>query len=394
MNEFLVPDLGEGLEDATVSSWCVAVGDTVELNQTLCTLETAKAEVEIPSPYAGRVSELGGAVGDVLPVGSVLVRFDMAPTATAESGAPAPVNTNGTQRNPVLVGYGTDATADSSRRRGPRGPRAKPAVRKLAAELLVDLADVPPGPDGIVTREAVLAAAGVHGGQRPGISHDVLPVRGVHAEMAKRMTLSRNQIPDAHAVVDVDGTRLVELRDALGVTPFALTMRLLVLALANHRILNSTWVDGPDGPQVHTRHAIHLGVAVAAPRGLLVPVLRDTQEMTTRQLADELTRVIDAAREGTLRPTELAGSTFTVSNFGALGLDEGVPVINHPEAAILGIGSLRPRAVVVDGALAVRSTMKLTCAFDHRVADGAQVAGFLTQLRDLIETPESALLDL
>ncbi len=386
MNEFLVPDLGEGLEDATVSSWCVAVGDMVELNQTLCTLETAKAEVEIPSPYAGRVSELGGAVGDVLPVGSVLVRFD--------SAVPDPVNTNGAQRNPVLVGYGTDATADSSRRRGPRGPRAKPAVRKLAAELLVDLADVPPGTDGIVTREAVLAAAGVHGGQRPGISHDVLPVRGVHAEMAKRMTLSRNQIPDAHAAVDADGTRLVELRDALGVTPFALTMRLLVLALGNHRILNSTWVDRPDGPQVHTRHAIHLGVAVAAPRGLLVPVIRDTQEMTTRQLADELTRVIDAAREGALRPTELAGSTFTVSNFGALGLDEGVPVINHPEAAILGIGSLRPRAVVVDGALAVRSTMKVTCAFDHRVADGAQVAGFLTQLRDLIETPETALLDL
>ncbi len=393
MTDFLVPDLGEGLEDATVSSWCVAVGDEVELNQPLCTLETAKAEVEIPSPYAGRVSELGGAAGDVLPVGSVLVRIetDAAAGQAAGPATPKPAKNNGVERNPVLVGYGTDAAADTSRR---HRPRAKPAVRKLAAELLVDLADVAPGADGIITRQAVLAAAGAHGEQRPGVDHDVLPVRGVHAEMAKRMTLSRNQIPDAHATVEVDGTRLLELRDTLGLTPFALTMRLLVLALGRHRILNSTWVDGPDGPQMHTHHAIHLGIAVAAPRGLLVPVVRDAQAMTTRVLAEELTRLIEAAREGTLRPAELAGSTFTVSNFGALGLDDGVPVINHPEAAILGIGSLRPRAVVVGGALVVRSTMNLTCAFDHRVADGAQVAAFLTDLRGLIERPETALLEL
>jgi 2-oxoisovalerate dehydrogenase E2 component (dihydrolipoyl transacylase) len=397
--DFLVPDLGEGLEDATVSSWSVAVGDEVELNQTLCTLETAKAEVEIPSPYAGRVTELGGAVGDVLPVGAVLVRFD---TAT---GAGEP-KSNGAARNPVLVGYGADAEGDSSRRTG-RGtspaeesrnqtqrPRAKPAVRKLAAELLVDLAALEPGPDGMISREAVLAAAGVHGEQRPGVSHDVLPVRGVHAEMAKRMALSRSQIPDAHASVDVVGGRLLELRDSLGLTPFALTLRLLVLALTHHRIFNSTWVDGPGGPQVHTHHAVHLGVAVAAPRGLLVPVIRDAQAKTTRELAEAVTHLIDAARDGTVRPADLIGSTFTVSNFGALGLDEGVPVINHPEAAILGMGSLRPRAVVVDGAVVARSTMKLTCAFDHRVADGAQVAAFLGELRGLIEAPETALLDL
>ena len=389
MTDFLVPDLGEGLEDATVSSWSVAVGDVVELNQTLCTLETAKAEVEIPSPYAGRVTDLGGDVGDVLPVGAVLVRVDTG------DAVPTP-KTNGAEhveepRNPVLVGYGTDATADRSRR---DRPRAKPAVRKLAAELLVDLAAVQPGPDGVVGRDAVLAAAGVHGVQRRGVTHDVLPVRGVHAEMAKRMALSRSEIPDAHAGVDVDGTRLLELRDALDVTPFALTMRLLVLALGHHRNLNSSWVDGPDGPQVQTHHAIHLGVAVAAPRGLLVPVVRDAHALTTRGLADALARVIAGARDGSLRPAELGGSTFTVSNFGALGLDEGVPVINYPEAAILGIGSLKPRAVVVDGEVAVRSTMTLTCAFDHRVADGAQVAAFLVELRGLIEAPETALLDL
>lgn len=389
MTDFLVPDLGEGLEGATVSSWCVDVGDVVDLNQALCILETAKAEVEIPSPYAGRVAELGGDVGDVLPVGSVLVRIETG------DAVPQP-KINGAEhvrepRHPVLVGYGTDATADQSRR---DRPRAKPAVRKLAAELLVDLAAVQPGPDGVVGRDAVLAAAGVHGAQRRGVTHDVLPVRGVHAEMSRRIALSHSEIPDAHAAVDVDGTRLLELRDALDVTPFALAMRLLVLALGHHRNLNSSWVDGPDGPQVHTHHDIHLGVAVAAPRGLLVPVVRDAHAMTTRDLADALARVIAGARDGSLRPAELGGSTFTVSNFGTLGLDEGVPVINYPEAAILGIGSLKPRAVVVDGEVAARSTMSLTCAFDHRVADGAQVAAFLVELRGLIEEPETALLDL
>jgi pyruvate dehydrogenase E2 component (dihydrolipoamide acetyltransferase) len=391
-NDFLVPDLGEGLQEATVSGWSVAVGDVVELNQTLCTLETAKAEVEIPSPYAGRVVELGGAVGEVLPVGSLLVRIATGAQDAAADSAPEPKN-NGVVRKSVLVGYGADSAFDTSRR-GASRPKAKPAVRKLAAELLVDLATLEPGPDGLITRESVLAAAGVHSEQRPGVSHDVLPVRGVHAAMAQRMALSRSEIPDAHAGLEVDGTRLLALRDALGLSPFTITLRLLVLALTHHRILNSTWVDGPAGPQVHSHHAVHLGVAVAAPRGLLVPVVRDAQAMTTRQLADAVAALISAGRDGTLKPAQLHGSTFTVSNFGALGLDEGVPVINHPEAAILGLGALRPRAVVVDGELAVRSTMMLTCAFDHRVADGAQVAAFLGELRELIETPETALLDL
>ena len=390
MRDFLVPDLGEGLQDATVSSWSVQVGDVVALNQTLCTLETAKAEVEIPSPYAGRIAELGGEVGDVLPVGAVLVRI--------ETGTEAePVLT---KRNPVLVGYGTDADFDTTRRTANGNsasglrPKAKPAVRKLAAELKVDLATLTPGPDGLISRETVLAAAGVRGETGSADAFDVLPVRGVQAAMAERMALSRSTIPDAHASVEVDGTRLLELRDQLGLSSFALFLRLLVLALTHHRILNSTWVDGPEGPHVRSHHGVHLGVAVAAPRGLLVPVVRDAYTKTTRELADAVTELVDAGRDGTLSPAQLRGSTFTVSNFGALGLDEGVPVINHPESAILGMGSLRPRAVVLDGALAVRSTMMLTCAFDHRVADGAQVAAFLRELRGLIEAPETALFDL
>ncbi|MGH3553406.1 MAG: dihydrolipoamide acetyltransferase family protein [Mycobacterium sp.] len=386
---FVVPDLGEGLEEVTLSCWHVAVGDDVELNQTLCSVETAKAEVEIPSPYAGRVVEIRGTEGDVLPVGSLLVRIDTAPDA-----AEIPSNGESSTRRPVLVGYGADDALDTSRRSvAIERPKAKPSVRKLAAELLVDLGDVAPGPDGLISREAVLAAAGV-GAERPGVSYDVLPVRGVHAEMAQRMTMSRKQIPDAHASMQVDCTNLERLRDRLQVTPFVLTLRLLVIALTHNKVLNSTWVDGPDGAQVHTHHAVHLGVAVAAPRGLLVAVVADAQDKTTRELAECVARLIADARAGTLKPAALAGSTFTVSNFGALGLDDGVPVINYPEAAILGMGSLKPRPMVVDDTVVVRPQMRLTCVFDHRVADGAQVAAFLGELRQLIESPETALLDL
>src|SRR3984957_5418589 len=284
---FIVPDLGEGLEEVTLSCWRVAIGDDVELNQPLCSVETAKAEVEIPSPYAGRILEIRGAEGDVLAVGSLLVRIDTTPGATDEALRPAanPVaatasNGEASTRRPILVGYGADDALDTSRRR----PKAKPSVRKLAAELLVDLGDVPPGPDGLISREAVLAAAGV-GSERPGVSCDVLPVRGVHAQMAERMTLSRSNIPDAHASVQVDCTGLVRLGDDV-ISPFVLTLRLLIITLTHNKILNSTWVDGPDGPQVHSHHAIHLGFAVAAARGLLVPVVADAQDKTTRELAE------------------------------------------------------------------------------------------------------------
>jgi 2-oxoisovalerate dehydrogenase E2 component (dihydrolipoyl transacylase) len=392
--EFLVPDLGEGLQDATITGWNVAIGDTVELNQTLCTVETNKAEVEIPSPYAGQVLELGGAAGDTLAVGALLARIE------ASESAPAHASTNGTgtTRRAVLVGYGADDAMDASRRRAPapesERARAKPSVRKLAAELHVDLTALAPGsgPGGIITRDDVLAVAD---------GAELLDVRGVQAEMARRMALAHKEIPDAHARVEVDCTVLLALRDrivvgdgALPVTPFVLTLRMLVIALRHHPILNSTWVVTDERPRIHQHPAVHLGFGVATSRGLLVPVVANAQDLTTRQLAQTVSRLVDGARAGSLQPQQLTGSTFTVSNYGALGLDDGVPVINYPEAAILGMGSLKPRPVVIDGAVTARPTMTLTCAFDHRIADGAQTAAFLVELRNLIEAPELALVDL
>jgi 2-oxoisovalerate dehydrogenase E2 component (dihydrolipoyl transacylase) len=384
IKSFQVPDLGEGLEEVTVSCWNVAVGDEVELNQILCSVETAKAEVEIPSPYAGRIVEMHGAEGDVLNVGAVLVRIDTAP---ANGEVPAP---NGQPAVPTLVGYGADADIDVSRRRS--RPLAAPPVRKLAKELSVDLASIRHA--GVMTRADVISAA-----EGSGAVSDVRPVHGVQARMAEKMTLSHNEIPAAKVSVGVDCTELLQLRDRFRsahqeITPFVLTLRLLVIALTHNKILNSTWVDSPGGPQVHVHRHVHLGFGVATKRGLIVPVITDAQNKTTRELAGRTAELITGARESTLAPAELRGSTFTVSNFGALGVDDGVPVINHPEAAILGMGAIKPRPVAVGDEVVVRPAMTLTCVFDHRVADGAQAAQFVCELRDLIESPQTVLLDL
>jgi pyruvate dehydrogenase E2 component (dihydrolipoamide acetyltransferase) len=217
--------------------------------------------------------------------------------------------------------------------------------------------------------------------------------------MAEKITLSHKEIPPAKVGVEVDCAELLRLSDRFRaeqetITPLVLTLRLLVVALRHNEMLNATWVDSPQGPRVRVEHRVHLGIAAATERGLLVPVIADAHTMTTRELASRAAQLIAGARAGSLGPGELRGSTFTVTNFGALGVDDGVPVINHPEAAILGMGAIKPRPVVRGGEIVVRPTMSLTCVFDHRIADGAQAAQFVCELRDLIEAPETALLDL
>ncbi|MCU1358730.1 MAG: branched-chain alpha-keto acid dehydrogenase subunit, partial [Ilumatobacteraceae bacterium] len=230
----------------------------------------------------------------------------------------------------------------------------------------------------------------------------VIPVTGIRARIAERMSVSRRTIPDATCSVVADYTRLIELRVLLNeaatrrglpatITPFSLVCRLAVQALRAAPTLNSTFVD--DVPEIRVHANVHLGVGTATDRGLVVAVVRDAQTRTTVDLAGELARLAQSARAGSLAPSDMVGSTFTVSNFGALGLDDGIPVINHPEAAILGVGSVKPRPHVVDGQVVARPTGSLTLAFDHRVCDGAEAARFLVELRSLIESPQLALLD-
>lgn len=410
---FDLPDLGEGLEEATVIEWFVGPGDPVALNQVICRVETSKAEVEIPSPFAGVVVERHGDPGETLPVGSRLVAIE----TDGPENAPAPGG-EPEGRTPVLVGYGAEPGSDRSRRRAsagvaattsPRKPLAKPPVRKLARSLGVDLAQLSPGSGdgGIVTRADVLAGAGALEKSAPtlpvpaGTAASTVALSPVKARMAQRMALSRAQVPDATCTVQVDCSRLLALRDRLNgaearsgvepvVTPFALICRFVVGALVSNPLLNSTFLD--DGPAVRLHDTVHLGVATATERGLLVPVVRDAQRLSTQELATQLARLVSDARANRLSPSLLHGSTFTVSNFGALGLDEGVPVINYPETAILGVGAVRPRAIVVEGTVVPRETSTFTCAFDHRVCDGAEAAAFLVRVRALVEDPELLLL--
>lgn len=396
VRDFLLADLGEGLEEGTVVEWRVAVGDAVELNQVVCVVETEKAEVEVPAPWAGTVTALGGDEGDTIQVGRPLVSIEVGgEAATAESRS-------------TLVGTGPDESSDRSRRAG-RAPRterraaarrtgerplAKPPVRRLARERGVDLTTVTgTGPDGVVTRADVEAAAGAP-------DHTIVPVTGVRARIAERMTTSHTTIPTATASVLVDCTRLLEVRAQLvdhaerhghdrAITPFALICRFLVQQLGSVPMLNSSFDEA--GPEIRVHNGVHLGIGTATERGLVVTVVRDAHTRPLHDLAGEMARLAEGARAGTLSPREMSGSTFTVSNFGALGIDDGVPIVNPPEAGILGVGAIRRRPHVVDDEVVVRSTANLTLVFDHRVADGAEAGRLLGGLRELIEAPELAL---
>jgi pyruvate dehydrogenase E2 component (dihydrolipoamide acetyltransferase) len=285
----------------------------------------------------------------------------------------------------------------------------------LARSLGVDLTTLTPGSGtgGIVTRADVEQAASptsAPGGlPTPPTGYAVVPVRGVRAVIADRMSLSHATIPVATCGLTVDATELLATRSKINaalerrggapvVTPFSLLCFLLARALHTHPALNASFVADASSPRTRGRSDeirvfddLHLGFATATPRGLLVPVVRRAQTLGLVELSREMARLASAGRDGALAPTELQGSTFTVSNFGALGLDDGIPIINPPEAAILGVGSIRRRPHVVDDEVVARSTAALTLCFDHRVGDGAEAGALMGLLRELIEAPVLAL---
>jgi 2-oxoisovalerate dehydrogenase E2 component (dihydrolipoyl transacylase) len=417
---FDLPDLGEGLEDAELVEWKVAEGDVVELNQPLVDVNTAKAMVEIPSPFAGKVTKLHGAVGDVVKVGQPLVTFDVAegvPT-TGEAAAAATAGESvkevredgGAKREAVLVGYGVDQEARKGRRRklrppGPRqapaavaeaaepketGVRATPPVRKLARERGVDLSTIRgTGPDGRITREDVLAAGEA---PVPDRGEDVrIPVRGVRRMIAEKMARSWAEIPHVTTFHTADATWVDALRRELTeesgtkVSALAVVIQALVEILGEHRKLNSTY-DTDRGQHV-LRGDHHVGVATDTERGLVVPVVRDVDGKGIVTLAREIAEVVGAAREGRATPDQLTGSTITVTNVGTFGSSYGTPIINFPEAAILAVGTIEPRALVVNGRVEARPAVTLSLSFDHRIIDGADADRAMRDLRGLLESP-------
>jgi pyruvate dehydrogenase E2 component (dihydrolipoamide acetyltransferase) len=412
MPDFLLPDLGEGLAEAEVIAWHVAVGDQVTIDQPVVEVETAKAAVEVPVPFAGTVARLHATPGSMVAVGQPLISVDPADPAEEASGN-------------VLIGYGTPAATGARRRRANRaGPHRSPGparvisplVRKLARDAGLDLAAVRgTGPSGIIRRcdieqAARASAAGtpIKTDTAPATADSIaaaatetgetrIPLRGARRAVADKLTRSRREIPEATVWVDVDATEFLAARAVLNtrtpdrpVSLVALLGRFTVLALRRYPELNAHI----DGDEIVIPGHVHLGFAAQTDRGLVVPVVRDAHRLSTRDLAAVLTSRTAAARAGELRPAELTGGTITINNYGVFGVDGSAAIINHPEVAIVGLGRIIDRPWAVDGQLAVRKISELTLSFDHRVCDGGTAGGFLRTLADYIEQPVNALGDL
>ena len=396
---FTLPDVGEGLTEGEILVWHVAVGDVVTVNQPLVEIETAKAAVELPCPFAGIVTELHAKPGEVVPVGAPIVSI---------TGASAVHH-----REPVLVGYGVKHGVEPRRRArratasfATTAPRAKPIVRKLAKDLGVDLAELTgSGNDGVVTREDVLEAAS--GASTSPETFDMtatgepVAVRGVQRAMAEAMVLSAFTAPHVTVWVDVDMSMTAGLVRRMrahpaftDLRPTALTIvsAALVRAAREHPRINATWVDGPKGPVI-TEHAdVNLGLAADTARGLLVPVVRDAGRLSLVELARAQKVVIDTARDGRSTPADLTGGTLTLTNIGVFGVDGGTPIINPGQSAILAMGRILDKPWVVDGEVKVRPIMQLSLSFDHRVCDGAQGSRALTAVATFLADPAAELL--
>ncbi len=338
--DFAMPDLGEGLTEGEILRWLVAAGDVVAVDQPVVEMSTEKATVQVPTPFAGTVARLHGAEGDIVQVGSPLISIEVA-AAPESSGN-------------VLVGYGTGDV---------------PARR----------------------RRVVLQPPGAVAPRRPeATSANRIALRGIRRMTAERLSQSHRDAPAALAWVTVDASRLLSWRDQLTdrhptvrITPLALLLKLCAGAFEEFPLLNAAF--DAQTQEIVTHDTVNLGVAMQVEQGLLVPVVRDAQRLPAVAIAEELTRLIEAARSGLIDAAELRGSTFTVSNFGSFGVDGGVAIINPPEAAILGVGRISERPWVVDGAVIPRPLLELSLAFDHRVCDGGDAGGFLHRLAEDIE---------
>jgi pyruvate dehydrogenase E2 component (dihydrolipoyllysine-residue acetyltransferase) len=362
---FPLPDLGEGLEEATVNAWLVKEGDQVSLNQPIVEVETAKATVEIPSPFAGTIARLHAPAGETVRVGAPLVTFDV-----------------------------EDDDAAVEEEAGPATVPATPAVRHRARELGVELAGIAgSGPDGRITHEDVERATRSdpskpeevqaspeerpeeHAGARAlwtvmmPTDADVRPISMIRRTIAENLTRVVREVPQVTTFRTLDSTELEAFRREAGLSPLPIVVRALADVCRDHRSLNASYMAEQGEIWLHRR--VHVGIATDTERGLLVPVVRDVGDRTLGDIAAEIERLASAARNGSIRIEEMTGGTITVTNTGSYGSEFGTPIINRAQATILGLGAIAPRALVVDGQVVARPACTLSLTFDHRLLDGA-----------------------
>ncbi len=492
LNKFNLPDVGEGLTEAEIVSWKVKPGDAVAINDVLCEIETAKSIVELPSPFAGTVTELLVQEGVTVDVGTAIISVSdeaagdptpadvrapevpAQPQQTAQplygklpqDEAPEGSDDGGTGAGaPVggpLVGSGPKADAVKRRPRKtspaaavtvnapevePVQPRtvaevsggapaavdnrptlggtitglvnrvlAKPPVRKIARDLGIDLADVvATGSRGEVTREDLVSyqaqrdaeldkADGFWGkaGKPQDQRVERIPVKGVRKATAKAMVESAFAAPHVSIFVDVDASRTMEFvkrlkasRDFEGVkvSPLLILAKAVIWAAARNPSVNAAWVDNGDGSaEIQVKHFMNLGIAAATPRGLMVPNIKNAQDLSLKELALALNNLATTARAGKTQPAEMQGGTLTITNIGALGIDTGTPIINPGEVAIVAFGTIKQKPWVLDGEVIPRWITTLGGSFDHRVVDGDLSARFMADVAAILEEP-ALLLD-
>ncbi len=497
LKQFKLPDLGEGLTEGEILQWMVKPGDEVKLNQLIVEVETAKAAVEVPSPYAGVVHEIHHAAGETVDVGAPIITFDTEPGAgpldpvatpdvASEPGregnlaaadmvpAPAPdedasgplgaligeVGPSG--RTATLVGYGPKSVTAKRRARSDSGHAttvtppvqaappppaataarvsaaavgqaaavsagavtvlAKPPVRKLAKDLGVDLATVvASGPNGSITR-ADVERAGSQPAASPGSSltqpaqtgsapalrsvpdydpatrEQRLPIKGVRKMTAAAMVGSAFTAPHVTEFITLDITPTMELRTKLQglpefagvkVTPLLLVAKALLLAVKRNPEINSTWDEAAQ--EIVVKSYVNLGIAAATPRGLIVPNIKDAEQLSLPELAAALQQLTSTAREGKTQPADMARGTITITNVGTFGVDNGTPIINPGESAILCFGAVRPTPWVVADEIVIRQVTQLALSFDHRNVDGQLGSQFLSDVARVLSDPATAL---
>jgi pyruvate/2-oxoglutarate dehydrogenase complex dihydrolipoamide acyltransferase (E2) component len=367
--EFKLPDLGEGLTEGEIARWLVAEGQELAEDDPLVEIATDKTTVEIPSPAAGTVTRILVAEGEVVPVGTVLVVIG---GDGAESAAP-PVAAQASRAAPTPDDLRVPVT--------PPRVQATPVVRRIAQELGVDLARLSgSGPNGRITEDDVRQAGGgelvVQEYKPPEGRRE--PIRGVRRQIVEHLTRAHAEIPAVTFVEEADFTEV----DVKLLVPLAL--KATAASLRDYPELNARL----EGEEIVYLDRCDIGVAVQTDQGLVVPVVRACGDASLEQLGAEVTRLADAAREGTLKPEELRGGTFTVTSAGKLGGLLVTPLVNHPEVAILGLHRIGPRPVVRDGEIVVRQIGNVSVTFDHRVVDGARAAAFTL---DVIARLESGL---
>jgi pyruvate dehydrogenase E2 component (dihydrolipoamide acetyltransferase) len=406
LREFRLPDLGEGLTESDIVAWRIAEGEAVELNQIIAEVETAKALVELPSPYSGVVAALHARAGQTVNVGDPLVTFAVTPSATGEAAEDeAP--------QPNLVGYGARPEHSGHPvRRARRGlpsrpvsetaavaqvpherPRSTPPVRHLARQFGIDLTSIAgTGPGGLITRDDVAAVANriVDAGPVTRI-----PIRGVRKHTAAAMVASAFTAPHVTVFHTIDATAALELASRLTaassgvrISLLAIVSRAVCLTLARHPELNSRWEEASQ-EIVHYGY-VNLGIAAATDRGLVVPNVKDAATFDLTTLAGALAELTAEARAGKASPERLTGGTFTITNIGVFGVEAGTPILNPGEAGILALGAAQRRPWEFQGEIVLRQVMTLSLSFDHRVVDGAQGSRFLAELGAMLERADEA----